>query len=82
MPNDHDTPVATNRGETIEGDVSIEFNREILAWRNDVLDKSESIDPDGERDWFDLCYGFFLALIPDPDRAMELAVYCEQKGWV
>lgn len=33
----------------------------VLEFKREVCDKSNIIDPDEERDWFDLSIGFFLA---------------------
>jgi len=43
--------------------------------------ESESeIDPDQERDWFDMAYGFMLALDFKPDVAMILATELQNEG--
>jgi hypothetical protein len=45
-----------------------------MRWRQWVYDV-DVIDPDDERDWFDMAYGFMLALEFQADDAMRLA--CE-----
>lgn len=38
-----------------------------------IHQQEDEIDPDQERDWFDLAYGFFLGKGVDAERAFELA---------
>lgn len=42
-------------------------------WNEIVHDRSDEVDPDDERDWFDMALGFFLALGFDVETAYELA---------
>ncbi len=39
-----------------------------------VASRPSEVDPDDIRDWYDMAYGFFLALGLNPERADELAV--------
>lgn len=45
----------------------------LKAWRDKVLDRFEEIDPNGEHDWLDLAYGFFLGCGLAKDLAFELS---------
>jgi hypothetical protein len=38
-----------------------------------IFNNAEEIDPDHDRDWFDLAFGYFLALEFDIDTALEMA---------
>lgn len=42
-------------------------------FRAKVYDRAEEVDADQERDWFDLAYGFALALDVEPEEAYEWA---------
>lgn len=46
----------------------------LAAFRKDVCDKHAAVDPDAERDWMDLSYGYFLAKGATPDEAWEVAI--------
>ena len=52
----------------------------IDRWKTIAFDRPEEVDPDDERDWFDLAYGFFLALTSNPEQAMELTLRVEELG--
>ena len=43
------------------------------VFRTEICSRSEEIDYEGSRDWFDLSYGFFLAKGLSPDQAFEAA---------
>ena len=44
-------------------------------FRTLVYDQAERVDASGERDWFDLYYGFALAHDVAPELAYEYAVH-------
>lgn len=44
-------------------------------FRDRVNDREQEVDPEQERDWFDLAYGFFLALDFEPSAASSMAVH-------
>lgn len=46
----------------------------LVQWRKQVDSRPEQIDPNDVRDWYDMAYGFFLALGFDPETADELAI--------
>ena len=50
-------------------------NELLEKFKKKVCERSSEIDPDNERDWFCLSYGFFLALCldHDPEVAYKLA---------
>lgn len=54
--------------------------RLIDEWIHDVYDKSQSIDPEREMDWYDLCVGFFLGRGQAPEQARLLANKILNKG--
>jgi hypothetical protein len=45
-----------------------------------VSSKAEKVDPDGERDWFDLAYGYCLGAGMGPRSAMKLALEIQERG--
>jgi hypothetical protein len=45
----------------------------VKQWHEKVVDRPDAVDPDGERDWWDLAYGFFLALGFDVETAQDMA---------
>lgn len=49
----------------------------IERWKALLDTDDDELDPDDERDWFDVCYGFILGASPTmrPPRAYELAVH-------
>lgn len=50
------------------------------AWIRDVYERAKEIDPEEERDWYDLAIGFFLGCGLTSKRATELAVQMMQEG--
>ena len=42
-------------------------------WEENVYDRAEEVDPDGEYDWWDMAFGFFMGLGFEPDDAADLA---------
>jgi hypothetical protein len=42
-------------------------------WDKEIFEKAKEIDPDDERDWFDMAYGFFLALGFESETASDMA---------
>lgn len=40
-----------------------------------VFDQETRVDPDGERDWFDMYYGFALAHGISPELAYEYTIH-------
>jgi len=48
----------------------------IERFKKEICKKSKQIDKNSERDWFDLSYGFFLALKFNQKDAERLSCYC------
>ena len=56
-------------------------NKDFLEeFKVEICDKSSEIDPDAERDWFDLSYGFFLARGATVEQAIDLAIEARYKN--
>jgi hypothetical protein len=54
--------------------IGAKFLNEVLEkFRAEVCARSQAVDPQGERDWYDLSYGFFLGLGLDPEDAHTAA---------
>lgn len=51
----------------------------VQAWKDRIYSKSDEIDPESERYWFDLAYGFFLGLGADAAKAYGLAIEIESR---
>lgn len=49
-------------------------------FRAEIIDRALEIDPMGERDWFDLAYGYFLGLHKTPDSAYDLALELQKRN--
>ncbi len=48
----------------------------IERFRKEICKKHKQIDKDSERNWFDLSYGFFLALKFNKNDTERLSCYC------
>jgi hypothetical protein len=47
----------------------------VERFRDEICARAEEIDPDEERDWWDLSLGFFLAAGLDVESAEEMATF-------
>ena len=47
----------------------------IAAWKKDVFDKSDKVDPGNELDWFSLAIGYFIAKGLNPEDAYNLSIH-------
>ena len=52
----------------------------IARWKERIKDRSAEVDPDGQFDWYDLCFGFFLGNGFEVGRAHDLASTTMQRG--
>jgi hypothetical protein len=53
-------------------------DRALEKWEKLVYDRASTVDEQDERDWYDMAYGFFLALGFDVEDAHALA--CVARG--
>lgn len=63
-------------------ELSDDEEQDFADWYDFVYVKEAEVDPDKERDWFDLAYGYMLARDHEPERAMELACELMRRGWM
>lgn len=78
MKDDKETEEETEEGFALTEDEETDFE----VWHDYVYAKESDVDPDKERDWFDLAYGFMLGRDHEPERALELACELMRKGWM
>jgi hypothetical protein len=43
-------------------------------FKKNISDNASSVDPEDQRDWFDLSYGYFLGREKSPEDAMILSL--------
>jgi len=53
-----------------------------IVWRDEVFGRADSIDPDGDRDWEDMAYGYALGNGFTPDEAFDFIIFLIDEGWI
>ncbi len=53
----------------------------VKKFKEEVYDRAKEIDPENERDWFDMAYGYFLGNGVDRDTAFDLALESTNRCW-
>ena len=52
------------------------------AWKEKVYNQSDKIDPENERIWRDLAFGFVLGLGFKPDEAESIVLFISDGGYI
>ena len=50
-------------------------------FQREVCERATDIDPHGDRDWYSMSYGFFLAVGLDPEEATRCALEAKDKSY-
>lgn len=73
-----------NDENDVDGEDSFTDEEEEImdAWNDDVFSCGEKIDPENEYDWFALAYGYMLGREVSCQRALELSLEVQRRGWM
>jgi hypothetical protein len=65
--------------QKVKGIDDVKLDELLEAFREEVHNKAEEIDPDNELDWFSFSVGWGLGKSLDPDTAFDLSSHIRYK---